>query len=59
MLGKNEGKRRRGWQGMGWSDGITNSMGINLSKLLEIVEDGETSCAAVHAVAMSQTHHSN
>ena len=44
---------------MGWLDSITNLMGKNLSKLPEIVEDKETSCAAVHAGAMSQTHHSN
>ena len=59
MLGKNEGKRRRRWQRMGWLDSITNLMGKNLSKLPEIVEDRETSCAAVHAGAMSQAHHSN
>ena len=48
MLGKNEGKRRRGWQRMSWLDSITDSMDMNLSKLLEIVNDREACCAVVH-----------
>ena len=55
MLGKIEGKRRRGQQRMRWSDNITNLVEVNLSKLKEIVKDREAWHAAVHGVAKSQT----
>ena len=55
LLGKIEGRRRRGWQSTRWSDGVTDSMAMSLNKLQEMVKDKEAKCATVHEVKKSWT----
>ena len=59
MLGKIEGRKRRGWQSMRWLDGVIDTMGMSLSRLWETVKDREAWGAAVHGVSKSQTRLSN
>ena len=55
MLGKTEGKRRRGWQRVRWLDGITDPVDTSLSKLRKMVKDREACCAPVHGITKSWT----